>query len=56
MKIQSCNQSHVRISFEYHILQHTNSIGVLNLLEAFRTNCPTAKFYQASSSEMLEDL
>ena len=31
-------QSHVRISY--------------NILEAVRTNCPNAKFYQASSSEM----
>ncbi|NQY67362.1 MAG: GDP-mannose 4,6-dehydratase [Flavobacteriales bacterium] len=27
-------------------------IGVLNMLEAYRRSCPTAKFYQASSSEM----
>ena len=26
--------------------------GVLNMLEVYRTICPTAKFYQASSSEM----
>ncbi len=46
-------QSHVRISFEIpHFTLQTNGIGVLNLLETFRTNCPTAKFYQASSSEM----
>jgi GDPmannose 4,6-dehydratase len=25
---------------------------VLNILEAYRRSCPTAKFYQASSSEM----
>lgn len=46
-------QSHVRVSFD--IPQFTcevNSIGVLNILEAFRTSCPKAKFYQASSSEM----
>jgi GDPmannose 4,6-dehydratase len=30
----------------------TNAIGVLNILEAYRRSCPTAKFYQASSSEM----
>ena len=27
-------------------------MGVLNVLEAYRRVCPTAKFYQASSSEM----
>jgi GDPmannose 4,6-dehydratase len=35
----------------FHNLQ-TNAIGVLNILEAYRRSCPTAKFYQASSSEM----
>ena len=46
-------QSHVRIS--YDIPQFTtqiNALGVLNVLEAYRRSCPTAKFYQASSSEM----
>lgn len=46
-------QSHVRISSD--IPQFTcqvNSIGALNVLEAYRKICPKAKFYQASSSEM----
>lgn len=46
-------QSHVRVS--YSIPQYTmqvNSVGVLNLLEAVKRSCPSAKFYQASSSEM----
>jgi GDPmannose 4,6-dehydratase len=46
-------QSHVRIS--YDIPQYTtqvNALGVLNILEAYRRSCPTARFYQASSSEM----
>ena len=46
-------QSHVRISFDipqYTVM--TNSVGVLNILEAYRRSCPNAKFYQASSSEM----
>jgi GDPmannose 4,6-dehydratase len=46
-------QSHVRISSD--IPQFTcmvNSIGALNVLEAYRKICPAAKFYQASSSEM----
>ena len=34
------------------ITVQTNSLGVLNILESYRNNCPTAKFYQASSSEM----
>ena len=46
-------QSHVRISFDIpQFTVQTNSIGVLNILEAFRRSCPKAKFYQASSSEM----
>ncbi|KKM03366.1 hypothetical protein LCGC14_1775140 [marine sediment metagenome] len=47
-------QSHVRISFD--IPQYTaevNAIGVLNLLESYRAICPKARFYQASSSEMM---
>lgn len=46
-------QSHVRISFdnpEYTCM--VDAIGVLNLLEVYRTVCPKAHFYQASSSEM----
>ena len=46
-------QSHVRISMD--IPQYTvqaNALGVLNILEAYRNNHPTARFYQASSSEM----
>lgn len=46
-------QSHVRISFDLPVFTfQTNATGVLNLLEAYRQNCPTARFYQASSSEM----
>ena len=45
--------SHVRISFDVPSFTiQTNALGVLNLLEAYRTVCPEAKFYQASSSEM----
>ena len=45
--------SHVRISFDMpsYTIQ-TNALGVLNMLEVYRTICPKAKFYQASSSEM----
>tara|TARA_Y100001938_G_C8095798_1_gene438052 strand:- start:2645 stop:3637 length:993 start_codon:yes stop_codon:yes gene_type:complete len=45
--------SHVRISFDMPSFTiQTNSLAVLHLLEIYRTNCPEAKFYQASSSEM----
>lgn len=46
-------QSHVRVSFDIpQFTVEANAIGVLNILEAYRTQCPQAKFYQASSSEM----
>jgi len=46
-------QSHVRISFDIPIYTvQTNALGVINALEAYRVHCPTARFYQASSSEM----
>jgi len=46
-------QSHVRISMD--IPQYTvqaNALGIVNILEAYKNNCPNARFYQASSSEM----
>ena len=46
-------QSHVRVSFDIpQFTVQTNAIGILNILEAYRRSCPTARFYQASSSEM----
>lgn len=46
-------QSHVRISFDIpQFTVQTNSLGVINMLEAYKRICPKAKFYQASSSEM----
>jgi GDPmannose 4,6-dehydratase len=46
-------QSHVRISFDMpQFTAHTNAIGALNVLEAVRQSAPTARLYQASSSEM----
>jgi GDPmannose 4,6-dehydratase len=46
-------QSHVRVSFDIpQFTVQTNSLGALNVLEAFRRSCPESKFYQASSSEM----
>lgn len=45
--------SHVRISFDVPSFTiQTNGLGVLNMLEIYRTLAPEAKFYQASSSEM----
>jgi GDPmannose 4,6-dehydratase len=45
--------SHVRVSYDIPSFTiKTNALGVLHLLEVYRTECPTAKFYQASSSEM----
>jgi GDPmannose 4,6-dehydratase len=45
--------SHVRVSFDIPSFTiQTNALGVLNMLEVYRTLCPNAKFYQASSSEM----
>lgn len=49
-------QSHVRISFDVpQFTVQSNALGVLNILEAYRRACPSAKFYQASSSEMFGD-
>lgn len=46
-------QSHVRISSDIpQFTANVNAIGTLNMLEAYRKICPSAKFYQASSSEM----
>lgn len=47
------SQSHVRISFD--IPEYTadvTGLGTLRMLEAMRRYVPSAKFYQASSSEM----
>jgi GDPmannose 4,6-dehydratase len=46
-------QSHVKVSFDQPIYTASvTAIGTLNLLEAARQITPTAKIYQASSSEM----
>ena len=49
-------QSHVRVSFDTP--EETTeyvALGTLRLLEAVRNVCPTARVYQASSSEMFGD-
>ena len=46
-------QSHVRVSFdEPEYTGDTTGLGTIRLLEAIRQSVPSAKFYQASSSEM----
>ncbi len=46
-------QSHVRISSDIpQFTAQVNALGVINMLEAYRTVVPEARFYQASSSEM----
>jgi len=45
--------SHVRVSYDMPSFTiQTNALGVLNMLEVYRQTVPTARFYQASSSEM----
>lgn len=49
-------QSHVRVSFDVPVeTVETTSMGFLKLLEAVRFVCPSARVYQASSSEMFGD-
>lgn len=46
-------QSHVKVSFDQPVYtSHATGLGVLNLLETVRLCHPTARVYQASSSEM----
>ena len=46
-------QSHVKISFDQPVFTaKADGEGVLNVLEAARLGCPTARIYQAGSSEM----
>ncbi len=46
-------QSFVASSWQQPVLTgHVTGIGAVHMLEAVRTACPSARFYQASSSEM----
>jgi GDPmannose 4,6-dehydratase len=46
-------QSFVRSSWQQPLLTgHHTALGAANVLEAMRLQCPDARFYQASSSEM----
>ncbi len=45
--------SHVKVSFDVpEYTANIDALGTLRLLEAVRTQCPTARFYQASTSEL----
>ncbi len=45
--------SHVRVSFDLpEYTGEVTGVGTIKLLEAMRTSCPGARFYQASSSEL----
>lgn len=49
-------QSHVRTSFDVpEETSDTVALGTMRLIEAVRNVCPSARFYQASSSEMYGD-
>jgi GDPmannose 4,6-dehydratase len=46
-------QSFVKSSWDQpQLTGHVTAIGATNMLEAMRMECPSARFYQASSSEM----
>ncbi|MBI4140520.1 GDP-mannose 4,6-dehydratase, partial [Candidatus Woesearchaeota archaeon] len=46
-------QSDVKVSeFQPNFTWEANAAGPVRLLDALRKNCPTARFYQASTSEM----
>ena len=46
-------QSHVRVSFDQpEYTGEVTGVGTIKLLEAMRSSCPKARFYQASSSEL----
>jgi len=46
-------QSHVKVSFEMpYYTGMVDALGTMAILEAMRTHCPSAKFYQASTSEL----
>lgn len=50
-------QSHVKVSFETPVYTgQVTGIGATNLLEAIKTVHPSARYYQASSSEMFGGL
>jgi len=45
--------SHVKVSFDVpEYTANIDALGTLRMLEAVRTHCPQARFYQASTSEL----
>lgn len=45
--------SHVKVSFDVpEYTANVDALGTLRMLEAVKTNCPRAKIYQASTSEL----
>lgn len=49
-------QSHVRVSYDVPCYTHESiATGALNVLEAIRQNCPTARYYNAATSEQFGD-
>ncbi len=46
-------QSHVKVSFEVpEYTAQVDAVGTLRLLDAMQNQCPNARFYQASTSEL----
>jgi len=46
-------QSHVAVSFEVpEYTAQVDAVGTLRILDAMQNHCPTARFYQASTSEL----
>lgn len=50
-------QSHVRVSYDQPVYTgDATGLGAMKMLEAYRTCCPKARYYQAGSSEMFGGL
>lgn len=50
--INTAAQSHVKVSWDEPIITHNiNGVGVLNLLQAYKTECSSANFITLSSSD-----
>lgn len=50
-------QSHVKVSFDVPgYTAQVDAFGTLNMLEAMRKHCPTARFYNAATSELFGEV
>jgi GDPmannose 4,6-dehydratase len=50
-------QSHVKVSFDVPVYTgQVDALGTLHMLEAVRKHCPTAKFYNAATSELFGEV